>query len=206
LRTRVVRSDDVVGAVLDAAEAPGSLVCMETRARGALGELVLGSVSERVVRESHHPILLVGPRCGPAPDRFASLVVALDGSSLAEAILPTVAGWTTELGVTPWLFQVLPGPMPEQLGGTDVAESAYVHRIANTLPHPARSAVEWDVSHDRDVAAAIARFAGDRPAAAITLTTHGRTGLSRLALGSVALEVARQATVHVLVLRPEWTD
>jgi nucleotide-binding universal stress UspA family protein len=199
---RVVSSDDVGRAVVDAASAPGSLVCMQTKARGPVGELVLGSVSERVVRESHRPVLLVGPRCGPAPERFESMVVGLDGSTLAESILPVAAEWATNLGVTPWIYQVLPGRMPLEVGGNDVAESAYVHRIVERLPQPAHSAAEWDVSHDRHVPTAIARFAEDRPGALIALTTHGRSGLSRLALGSVALEVARLASIPVLVLRP----
>lgn len=200
-RTRVVRSDDVAGAVLDAAAEPGSLVCMQTRARGSIGEMVLGSVSERVVRECHRPLVLVGPHCGPAPERLASMVVALDGSPVAETILPVVADWVANLGLTPWMYQVLPGRMPLELGD-DVAESAYVHRVARQLPRPARSMAEWDVAHDRHVPTAIARFAEDRPGALIALTTHGRSGLGRLALGSVALEVAREATVPVLVLRP----
>lgn len=196
----VARADDLASAIVAAAGAPDSLICMDTRARRAIGELVLGSVSERVIQEAPRPVLLVGPHCGSAPERFASMVVGLDGSELAESVLPVVADWSSQLGITPWLFQVLSASVPLELGG-DVYESAYVKGIARQLARPGLD-VEWDVARDRHVAAAIVRFAASRPSSVIALTTHGRSGLSRLALGSVALEVARHATVPVLVVRP----
>jgi nucleotide-binding universal stress UspA family protein len=197
----VVCADDVALAVLDAAGTPDSLICMGTRARRSIGELVLGSVSERVMRETRHPVLLVGSHCGSAPERFESMVVGLDGSELAESVLPVVGDWSSQLGITPWLFQVLAATVPLELGGDDVHDSAYVHGIAERLARPSLE-VEWDVARDRHVAGAIVRFAASRPSSMIALTTHGRSGLSRLALGSVALDVARHATVPVLVVRP----
>jgi nucleotide-binding universal stress UspA family protein len=200
-RTRVVTAEDAGLGILDAAGEAGSLVCMASRARRPVGELVLGSVSERVVRESHDPVLLIGPHCRPTPDRFASMIVGLDGSPLAESILPLVSDWAAHAGVTPWLFQVLDAPLPLEVGGDDVQDSVYVHRTAERLARTG-SDVEWDVARDRHPAATIARFATGLPAPLIALTTHGRSGISRMALGGVALDVARRATVPVLVMRP----
>lgn len=196
----VARTDDVARAIIEAARAPDSSICMGTRARGSIGELVLGSVSEQVVHEAPRPVLLVGPRCGSVPERFETMVVGLDGSELAESVLPVVAEWSSQLGITPWLFQVFAATVPLEMGA-DVHESAYVQVIAERLARPGLE-VEWDVARDRNVAAAIVRFAASRPPSVIALTTHGRSGLSRLALGSVALDVARHATVPVLVVRP----
>lgn len=55
--------------------------------------------------------------------------------------------------------------------------------------HPARGVVEWAVDNDVDL---------------VALSTHGRTGLRRLALGSVAEEVLRRCPIPVLSFhRPE---
>jgi nucleotide-binding universal stress UspA family protein len=53
----------------------------------------------------------------------------------------------------------------------------------------------------RDPAARLMDMAARLPAAAIALTTHGRTGLPRLVLGSVAMEVVHRAPCPVLVGR-----
>jgi nucleotide-binding universal stress UspA family protein len=200
-RCRIVCADDVGDAVSVECGGPNTMICMETRARGAIGEMVLGSVSERVVREARGPVLLVGPHCAPPPDRFETMVVGLDGSPLAESILPLVADWSAHLDVVPWLFQVLPASVPLEVGDDDVLDSCYVQSVAGRLTRPGHP-VEWDVCRDRHPAAVIARYAADRLGALIALTTHGRTGISRMALGSVALDVARRATVPVLVTRP----
>ncbi|MFP3899937.1 MAG: universal stress protein [Acidimicrobiia bacterium] len=200
--TRVVASDDVAGAIRAQADDADTLVCMETRARRPITEAVLGSVADEVVRELHRPVLLVGPHCGPAPERFATMVVGLDGSDLAEAILPVVRDWSTGLGITPWVFQVLTERMPLEVGGEDVHESAYVHRVASRLQHEGVPA-EFEVSREHQAAPAIADFAADQPASLVAVTTHGRSGISRVALGSAAGEVVRRATVPVLVVRPE---
>jgi nucleotide-binding universal stress UspA family protein len=195
---RVQPAVDIGDAILSECGGPNTLICMETRARGALGEMAIGSVSERVLRESSGPVLLVGPHCAPAPERFETMVVGLDGSVLAESILPLVADWSAHLDVLPWLFQVLPSALLFGNGDDDIQDSCYVQRLAHQLARAGRP-VEWDVCRDRHPAAAIARYASDRPGALIALTTHGRSGVSRMALGSVALDVAGRATVPVLV-------
>ena len=197
---RVEPAEGVADAIVSECGGTNTLICMETRARGALGEMVLGSVSERVLRESPGPVLLVGPHCGSPPERFETMVVGLDGSPLAECILPLVADWSPHLDVVPWLFQVLPAAVPLGLGD-DVHDSCYVQGLAHQLARPGHP-VEWDVCRDRHPAAAIARFAADRPGALVALTTHGRSSIGRVALGSVALDVARRAAVPVLVVRP----
>ena len=201
----VVGPDDVAAVLAEAASAPDTLLCLGSHARGPVAEMVMGSVSEDVVRLAHHPVLLVGPHCGPPPERYSSMLVGLDGSELAERILPTVGQWAPALDLTPCLFQVLPGHVPLEVGEGDVVESGYVHTIANQLGERGIKA-EWDVVHHRDPAEVITRFARDDRSSLIALTTHGRSGLRRVALGSVALRVAHHAPCPVLVLRPQEVD
>jgi len=201
--TRVTEADDVAAAIAREGAEPGSLVCMDTRARRAVTGMVLGSVSEEVVRELRQPVLLVGPHCATPPRRFESLVVGLDGSELAEQILPIVVSWTIGFGLTPFLFQVLPATVPLDLGD-DAQDSAYVRRIAEQLAgHGVRA--EWDVVRQQSAPEGITSYAADRRAALIAVTTHGRTGLRRVALGSAASDITRRATVPVLVVHPGST-
>jgi nucleotide-binding universal stress UspA family protein len=196
----VLGPDDVAETLSEIASQPQTLLCLRTHARGPVAEMVMGSVSEQVVRMSHQPVLMIGPRCEPPPERYESLVVGLDGSELAEQILPTVGAWATDLGLTPWLFQVLSPRVPLEIGD-DVQETGYVHKVANRLADQGVKA-EWEIVHDHDAAAAIVRFARAEQPALIGLTTHGRSGLGRVALGGVAFQVAHHATCPVLVLRP----
>jgi nucleotide-binding universal stress UspA family protein len=76
----------------DAAAASVDLVVMATHGRGALSRFWLGSVAERLVRRATMPILLVRPT-DKAPDpppepSIRHVLVPLDGSSLAEQVLP----------------------------------------------------------------------------------------------------------------------
>jgi nucleotide-binding universal stress UspA family protein len=54
---------------------------------------------------------------------------------------------------------------------------------------------------ENGVAAAISRFAEEQHAEAIVLGTHGRKGIDRLLMGSVASEVLRHAKPRVIVIR-----
>jgi nucleotide-binding universal stress UspA family protein len=198
----VCEPGDVAAALAEVAGRPKTLLCLRSHARNPVTELVLGSVSEQVVRTSTQPVLLVGPHCAPPPERYKSIVVGLDGSPLAERILPTVETWSTGLDVTPWLLQVLPGHVPLETEDDDVTEPAYVHDVAGRLTDRYVQP-EWETVHHRDPATAIVRFAGDHAPALVALTTHGRSGLGRLALGGVAFRVTHRAHSPVLVLRPE---
>ena len=69
-------------------------------------------------------------------------------------------------------------------------EPGYVRRLATEV------GAEWEVLHGPDPAKAIVQWAGS---ALIAMTTHGRSGLSRITIGSVTTAVTRWATGPVLV-------
>jgi nucleotide-binding universal stress UspA family protein len=198
----VEEPSEVVDFLVDTASDPGVLLCLQTHARRPLTELVLGSISEEVVRRCRRPVLLIGPRCAPPPDRYRSMVVALDGSTFAEQILPVVVDWSRQLGVIPWLLEVLPANVPLETGSNDVFETVYLHRVADRLAVQGVRA-EWDTLHHRNPASAITEYVDGYEHSLVALTTHGHSGLGRVAMGGVALKVAHRATVPVLVLGPD---
>lgn len=151
---------------------------------------------------------------GSAQPALRRVLVPVDGSPLAEAVLPFVAAWAAPLGLEIVLVSVVPRVPPPLAEGapeviidtmerlrmeTDAYVTALATRIGGTgLP------VLTDVRIG-DVPAQILEAADAWQADVIAMTTHGRTGLSRLAFGSVAEEVLRHARVPVLVKRVQET-
>jgi nucleotide-binding universal stress UspA family protein len=89
--------------------------------------------------------------------------------------------------------------------GPQAPDDAYLRQVSRTLSDRGIS-TSWDVLHQRDAAAALTTFASGLPASLVAMTTHGRTGLRRVTLGSVAARVVHDVTSPVLILRPELED
>lgn len=182
---------------------PEPLVCMTTHGRGGFGQALLGSVAEEVVRTLGEPVLLFGPAFDPAwPSPFANLVACYDGSPAAEAIVPTAVQWAEALRMRASFVEVL---RPEELrkpgGAVGLCESTALRALAQRLEGDGVMA-SWEVIYGADTAGAIVDFARRLPASILALSTHGRSGLSRVTVGSVAMKVVRESPCPVLVLRP----
>ena len=186
------------------------LVVMATHGRGGLGRLVHGSVADAVLRASSVPVLLVPARCGAVRGLVGEVVLApVDGSPFAEVALGRAAELARELCAPLVVLNaahVEPTPV-EGLAPTFamidevIAEGrAYVAGLVEQVRRAgvdARGEVVVGVP-----ATAILSRAERLNAAAVVTATHGRSGLSRLAFGSVADEVLRHARRPLLLLRP----
>jgi nucleotide-binding universal stress UspA family protein len=185
------------GAIVDRVEHNDSaLVCMATRSRTAVGEVVLGSVSAAVVRASPVPVLLVGPAVRQVGERVRRLVACLDGSELAERALPFATDLAQRLTAELVLVRVVP---EGRIAPGDIPEIAYLRDLAERLPGPPPL---FDVVQDRQPARAITRHVGDRGDALVVVATHGRGGLRKAVMGSVARGITHQAGCPVLVVPP----
>ena len=143
---------------------------------------------------------------------FRRVVVPLDGSPLAEAILPAVQRLAADSPLEVVLLAV--GRMPqavEQRGATVVQIDEVVNEqesdLRESLNKPAgvlRSAqirVQTRVRFG-DPATEIVRCAEEETADAIAMSTHGRTGIDRVLHGSVAGTVLRSTHMPLLLVRP----
>jgi nucleotide-binding universal stress UspA family protein len=224
LLPRRVRSALLEGAVADclrrhAGEIGADLIVMTTHGRGPLSRLWLGSVADTLLREVALPVLLVRPQhpaAEPAAPVVSRVVVPLDGSDLAEAILEPAAAlgsafdaeFTLLRAVEPVIVadyhaggNALVGLEPGLLRKVRDAAELYLEGVAIRLR--ARGLrVRTRVTVERPAAAVILDEAGARPGQVIALHSHGRAGLSRLLLGSVADKVIRGAACPVLVQCP----
>jgi nucleotide-binding universal stress UspA family protein len=184
-----------------------TLIAMSTHGRSGIERLRFGSVAEGVARLAPVPVLLVRSATPWLPGPGAPILVPLDGSQRSEAVLPVVERLMVPYRVTVALLHAVePGPAVgpsgvDLVGGDEprrIAEAeAYLAEVAARLEarglHATRSV---QTGFPVDV---IERAARATPPSLIAMSTHGRTGLGRLLLGSVAEHVARGASVPVLL-------
>lgn len=141
---------------------------------------------------------------------YKRLLVPLDGSRLAEGILPFILQVAHPLALEVVLVYVVTPIAPPAIEGMthftvyDVEARMneareYLAPVAADLRRQGVR-VTSDVRHGEPVAE-IVTVARDSQADIIAMTTHGRSGFSRFLLGSVAEAVLRQAEVPVLMMR-----
>jgi nucleotide-binding universal stress UspA family protein len=181
-----------------------TVCCMATHARGAVSEMVLGSVARRIVAEHAGPVVLVGPRHprkwhGP----IGTVLVCVDGSPLSEQALAPAAGLAARLKATLQLTQVLEPDAVRMSDGGDTGEWVYLRRLHDQLRREQGIAAEWEVLHGKDPADAITAYANAQPGSMVVLTSHGRSGLNRLLMGSVAQSIVRASASPVWIVRPQ---
>lgn len=192
------------------------LLVVATHGRGAVKRFWLGSVADYLIRHLSIPVLLVHPGSlgGWGPEQsLRRVLVALDLSADAEAILEPVtamahltAGHVTLLHVLqPVLELPAPGaPFLAPTPGTLILDQAlaqqHLDEVADRLRHRGLS-VNTRLLSGTAVPEILEELAQDRYDV-LALTTHGRGGLSRLLLGSVAEKLIRRASKPVLVVRP----
>lgn len=217
-RCTVARGNAAETIIAAAATDPHTLVAIATHGRSGLDRWLLGSVTEKVLRGATNPLLIVRAQEEKAPAwemaTLKRLVVPLDGSELAERILPHVEALGRRLDLEIILLGVYGSPVapapgegfynPAQLGAL-LAElraetSAYLAGKAEEMKSKGLKnvscAAKEGLAADEIIAAA--RQSHDT---LIAMCTHGRSGMKRWILGSVAETVVRHAESPVLVVR-----
>ena len=189
------------------------LIVMTSHLRGGVARMTLGSVTDFLARHTDIPVLVVKNRnlMISSGDNFNRIVVPLDGSALAEELLPHLAALASYLNATVSLIQVL---VPSGYAQKEMLEPAmpwweneiaqsneYLNAAADYL-REAGATVSTEVILSDAVADAILDYVTRSRADLIAITTTGAGGLGRMIFGSVADEITRKATASVLVLHP----
>ncbi len=140
--------------------------------------------------------------------KLDKILVPLDGSVLAEAGMWTALDLAEKNGAT---LSLLRAAEAHALPGADTVEAQvmavreaeeYLAAVVRRLKGRGFGRVETHVWYS-PAAAAIVEAANVQKADLIVMSTHGRTGLGRLILGSVAESVLRGTTTPILVVRAE---
>ena len=201
-----------------AATGKSKLIAMATHGRSGLNRWLVGSVAEKVLRAAANPLLLVrGKEETPRWNMVAlkSIVVPLDGSELAESILPYVEQVAKNLDLEVVLLRVYAlryGTYSSGQGFYDATQIEtflaslrvealdYLEGIAADLKKRGLEKVFVVVKEGLD-ADEIIGFACHVPDSLVAMCSHGRSGVKRWVFGSVTETVVRHSGDPVLVLR-----
>lgn len=194
----VARLGSAAETILEVArEEKATLIAMATHGHSGVTRLVFGSVAEQVLRKSPLPVLVVRPfEASHAKEPIQNILVPLDGSKASARAVPRAMEMAALFGARVVLLHVLDpkGNWPDRdTAGRQLGEIADKLRAAgiSTLTivdegNPAVIIGDVTRHHEIDL---------------VTMATHGRTGLSRLVVGSVTESVVRASSVPVLVVR-----
>lgn len=189
------------------------LILMATHGRSGIKRWVMGSVAEKILRASKIPIWLVraGIPAENAHDKWpeGAMLVPLDGSELAESILPHVKTLAKQQNAEPVdvvLFGVCERLVESGYYIPDVPMrleelQEYLAKIEGRLKNAGLS-VRSEVRKGKP-AEQIIDYASENSFNLIVMSTHGRSGLGRWVFGSIADKVLHAASSPIFLVRPQ---
>jgi nucleotide-binding universal stress UspA family protein len=208
------RPEDVI--VEKAAADKTTLIAMATHGRSGMSRWLLGSIAEKVLRAATNPLLLVRANEEALTEGEAvlrSIIVPLDGSELAESVLPTAVKFARLLNVGMVLFRAYELPASAYYGRENYLPN--YEELKNRLKEQAQDYLDKRIEAIKAEGVQrvssvliegpgpneIIDYARKTPNALITMCTHGRSGVKRWVLGSVTEKVVRHSGDPVLVMR-----
>ena len=196
---------------------PACLIAMATHGMSAARRWVLGSVTSKVVQTAANPLLLI--RSEDHPDalmrpNIEKVFVPLDGSGLAEKTLPYACALAKRLNLEMHLVRAYDLP-PEAYVVADGVIAQGPAQYSKQLASEAQVYLDGKVAGleadgfervfsivlQGDAASEIIDLTRKTPNSLIAMSTHGRSGVSRWVLGSVAEKVIQHARNPVLLIR-----
>jgi nucleotide-binding universal stress UspA family protein len=191
-----------------ARESGADLCVLGTHGRTGIRRMLLGSVAERVVRHAPCDVLVARPRHGE--EAIPELLVAgTDLSEGAGTALERALEQAKQLGAELHVVHVFDDGqlVPAEDGRSFVPAARWKERLEDRLAalraeHVGRyERVVTRVVTGHDAAETLCRYAADHHAGLVVVGTHGRTGIARMLIGSVAERTVRLAPCSVLVVR-----
>lgn len=199
-------------AILDLAkEHKADVIVLANRAHGTVARLFMGSTATQVVRHSEIPVIAVPPEADDMNNGCQTILVATDFSETAHA----AASWARSVAacmasprkiivahahLAAVVPAVEPGFITPAMLEDDVAASqAQLEREVDALRQPG-----FDVEGvllDGPAASAVLDLAHSRGVDMIAMGTHGRSGINRMLVGSVAERVMHNASCPILTIR-----
>jgi hypothetical protein len=193
----------------EAIKSKSTMIVMGRRGRTGLKRLMMGSVTARVI--GHAPCnVLVVPKA--AQLEFKNIVVATDGSKYSVAAASEALGLAKRNGSALTIISVVPSELltPTDIDFTITQREHIAEKEMHEAEKSAKAVKEAAQKEGVSVRAfvlsgrpadAIIETAQEKKADLIVLGSHGRTGVERLLMGSVAERVIVLASCPVLVVK-----
>ena len=203
---------------------PNTLITIVTHGRSGLGRWVLGSVTDKVLHGASNPLLITHAQAdgsSPSSVSLKNLIVPLDGSPLADQVLPHVEALAPALGLNVILVRVTAsadeyyryidmsmgagidtGRFEQYAKEAEEEAATYLQKVKTQLDAKGITSVEERLISG-NAARAILDLAQETPDSLVAMTTHGRSGVERWVLGSVTDRLVRHSGQPVLVVRAD---
>jgi nucleotide-binding universal stress UspA family protein len=220
-----VAEGDIADTVLSKARTLRSdLIVMGTHGRSGLERVILGSVTNKVLRRSECPVLSVPPRMAEvvpiSSTLFTQIVCAVDFSPCSMHALAYAMSLAQEADAHLTLVHVIETPvvsedLHETIAGGPRSLREYVaaaererrQRLEEAVPEAVRAYCHVDIVLSTGTPyREILRVAAERVAGLIVCGVHGRGAIDRFVFGSTTEQLVRHASCAVLSLRGTEAD
>jgi len=207
--------------ILDFAEKKDiSLIIISTHGHTGPSIWHLGAITNKILQKSRIPILLIRSKELEAVLRekeLRKILVPLDGSQFAEGIVPYVEDLTEGMDNEVILIRVIePVQIPDVVRYTaGFDEKRYEKELTSKAEREAKRYLSKKESALRNKgvkvssasllgmpAQTILQYAEDNSVSLIALSTHGFSGITKWAYGSVASKITESSSKPVLLVRP----
>ena len=219
----LVPTNEASASIVDeAAKDPGTLIAMASHGRSGLARWLMGSIADKVLHTTVNPLLIIRSQSETPANLgdLAGLVAPVDGSELAEQALPHVAHLASVMQLPVDLVRVtlseselnqamssntrnssIRTPNWESIAATFAEQAdAYLEGLKARLLQQGAPSVEKRVVPGLP-ADIIVDLTNVKDNCLVVMTTHGRSGVGRMILGSVAERVVRHSGRPVLLIR-----
>jgi nucleotide-binding universal stress UspA family protein len=206
-----------------AAAQPGTVIAMVTHGYTGTKRWLMGSVAEHVLNTTTNHLVLVraGEEVRGSEAELKTLIVPLDGSGVAERVLPTVSELAVRLKLDVVLIRVVKQVYTAPPEAILPVFGANIANLKQLWEQVRLAAEQYLIGRAEDLrgrglvnVASMALFGGAGGAAAeiidlakqtphniIVMSTHGESGFGRWVIGSVTRRVVRHSAGPVLVIR-----
>ena len=216
-RSLCIEGDSATSIIDFAEKNKVGLIVISTHGKTGISHWPLGSIASKVVQRSNIPVFLVRssqPEKAPADNELDKILVTLDGSQFSEAIIPHVEKLAKSMNSEVTLLRVIESAKLPQLAAYSDREKyekdfmAKMEREAERYLDKKRTALESKGVKVNSVfltgkpVETILQYSEEKSANLVALTTHGFSGISKWAYGSVASKIIEGSPKPILLVRP----
>jgi nucleotide-binding universal stress UspA family protein len=197
-------------------ERNATLLAIGSSGRGALSRFAFGSVADTLMRDAPVPTLIIHPSKDdpePAAVEFKRILVPLDGSETAEQALPAAAQLAENAKLPVVLIQVVNPSLEFSMVGQGMAPvtADLYNEVEKDFTDQANEALDKGAAKLGAVEAGVTKTVLEggtvdaiqhytQPGDLIVMTSHGRTGVRRFLLGSVAQKIINERVAPVVLV------